>query len=137
MTWFAEFAWESTLCFYATNYLNDLVGPGIARAHYGGCLFLFPPKPVPDVWDDLRFEKARRPSERLLLAALWHARDRFVAYVSARPPAPEAVATAAAFGKHIVHLPLSTFSASTLEKLRRFHVLNGKVVRSWAARFVR
>jgi hypothetical protein len=137
MTWFAEHLQESTLAFYATHFLDQLVGPGIGRARYGGCLFLYPPIRIPDVWDDLRFEKARRPSERLLLAALFHARDRFVAFVSARPPAPEAVATAKVLGRHVVHLPLSTFSARTLEKLRRFHVLNGRAVRSWAARFIR
>lgn len=137
MTWFAEHLQESTLAFYATRFLDQMIGPGIGRARYGGCLFLYPPIRIPDVWDDLRFEKARRPSERLLLAALFHARDRFVAFVSARPPAPEAVATAQLLGRHVVHLPLSTFSARTLEKLRRFHVLNGRVVRSWAARFIR
>jgi hypothetical protein len=137
MTWMAEHEQESTLAFYATNFLDDMVGPGIGRARYGGCMFLYPPVPIPDVWDDLRFEKARRPSERLLLAALFHARDRFVAYVSKRPPSPEILATARLFHRHVVHLPLSTFSSRTLEKIRRFHVLNGRVVRSWAARFVR
>ena len=47
------------------------------------------------------------------------------------------VATARQFNRHVVHLPLSTFSSRTLEKLRRFHVLNARVVRSWAARFIR
>jgi len=137
MTWMAEHGGESTLAFYATHHLDDLVGPGIGRCRYGGCMFLYPPIPIPDVWDDLRFEKARRPSERLLLAALFHARDRFVAWVAAKPPSPEIVATAKQFRRHVVHLPLSTFSARTLAKLRKFHVLNGQVVRGWAARFVR
>ncbi|MSP15080.1 MAG: hypothetical protein EXR73_00465 [Myxococcales bacterium] len=137
MTWMAEHQQESTLAFYATDPLADLVGPGIGRARYGGCMFLFPPIAIPDIWDDLRFEKARRPSERLLLAALFHAKDRFVAYVAAKPPRPELVATAKRLRHHIVHLPLSTFSARTLARLRRVHVLNGQVVRSWAARFIR
>jgi hypothetical protein len=137
MTWMAEHAQESTLAFYATDPLQDLIGPGIGRARYGGCMFLFPPLAIPDIWDDLRFEKARRPSERLLLAALFHAKERFVAYVAARPPRPELVATARRLRRHIVHLPLSTFSAQTLARLRRVHVLNGQVVRSWAARFIR
>jgi hypothetical protein len=137
MTWMAEHKQESTLAFYATDFLGDMVGPGVGRSRYGGCMFLFPPVGIPDVWEDLRFEKARRPSERLLLAALYHARDRFVAYVAARPPAQEVVATAQILHRHVVHLPLSTFSSRTLEKIRRFHVLNGRVVRSWAARFIR
>lgn len=137
MTWFAEHAQESTLAFYATNFLDEMVGPGIGRCRYGGAMFLYPPVPIPDVWDDLRFEKARRPSERLLLAALFHARDRFVTWVAARPPSPEILATARQFKRHVVHLPLATFSARTLEKIRRFHVLNGREVRSFAARFIR
>ncbi len=137
MTWMAEHAQESTLAFYATHYTADLVGPGIGRCRYGGCMFLFPPVAIPDVWDDLRFEKARRPSERLLLAALFHSKDRYLAYVAARAPSPEIVATAKQMRRHIVHLPLSTFSTRTLEKIRRFHVLNGQDVRSFAARFIR
>jgi hypothetical protein len=137
MTWMAEHKQESTLAFYATDFLHDMVGPAIGRSRYGGCMFLYPPVGIPDIWEDLRFEKARRPSERLLLAALYHAREHFVAYVAAKPPSPEVVATAQVLGRHVVHLPLSTFSSRTLEKIRRFHVLNGRVVRSWAARFIR
>lgn len=136
-TWMAEHAEESTLAFYATSPQDDLVGPGVARAYYGGCMFVFPPLLIPDIWDDLRFEKARRPSERLLLAALCYSRERFVAYVSSRPPSREARSTAEALGKHVIQLPLSSFSARTLERVRRVHVLNGRVVRSWAARFIR
>jgi len=137
MTWMAEHKQESTLAFYATDFLQDMVGPAIGRSRYGGCMFLYPPVGIPDIWEDLKFEKARRPSERLLLAALYHAKEHFVAYVAAKPPAPEVVATAQVLGRHVVHLPLSTFSSRTLEKIRRFHVLNGRVVRSWAARFIR
>ena len=51
-TWYAEHAGESTLAFYATDPMKNLVGPGIAQAEYGGALFLFPPRPIPDVWSD-------------------------------------------------------------------------------------
>jgi hypothetical protein len=136
-TWMAEHEEESTLAFYATNYMEDLVGPGIGRARYGGCMLIFPPLWIPDVWDDLRFERARRPSERLLLAAIYHGRDRYVAHVSDRPPAREVQLTAERYHKHIIHLPLSTFSSHMLERIRRVHVLNDKYVRSWAARYIR
>lgn len=135
-TWLAEHDQESTLAFYATDPRRDLVGPGIGRIHYGGCFFLFPPIPIPDVWDDLRFERARRPSERLLLSALYWTRDRFVAYAGPTPPAPEVQAQARLLGRHIVYVPLTSFSATTLERLRRAHVLNGRQVRSWADRFI-
>ena len=35
-TWYAEHAEESTLAFYATDPMKNLVGPGIAQAQYGG-----------------------------------------------------------------------------------------------------
>lgn len=137
LTWMAEHENESTLAFYATNFGADLVGPGIGEATYGGCMLLYPPIPIPDVWDDQRFERARTPSERLLLAALWYTPDRFVAYLAEKPPAPELQDSAARLGKHIVYLPISSMSKGTIEKIRRFHVLNGHQVRSWASRFIR
>ena len=40
-------------------------------------------------------------------------------------------------GRKIVHLPLKRFGGQLIERLRRFHVLNGKTVRSYAADFIR
>jgi hypothetical protein len=41
------------------------------------------------------------------------------------------------FGRKIVHLPLKRFSGQLVERLRQFHVLNGKEIRSYAAEFIR
>ena len=41
-TWFAEHKEESTLCFFATNYMDNMIGPGIGQATYGGCMMIFP-----------------------------------------------------------------------------------------------
>ena len=136
-TWMAEHEEESTLAFYSTDPEDDIVGPGIGRIFYGGCMFIYPPMIIPNIWDDLRFEQARRPSERLLLAALWYSRDRYVAYAAPTPPPAEVKQQAETLGKHIVYVPMSSFSSSTLERLRRAHVLNGHEVRSWADRFIR
>ncbi|MEM7164242.1 MAG: hypothetical protein AAF581_02190 [Planctomycetota bacterium] len=136
-TWMAEHHNESTLSFYATNYMDGLIGPGIARAHYGGCSLIYPPVGIPDIWGDFRFERARTPSERLLLAAIYWAQDYYVVHVGNKPPAPEVQQEAQRRKKHVLHLPLSTFSTRTLERLRRFHVLNGQEVRSWAQGFIR
>ena len=136
-TWMAEHQNESTLSFYATDYHDNHIGPGIARAHYGGCLLIFPPIGIPDVWNDLRFEQARTPSERLLLAGVYWAQDRYVVHVAKRPARPEVREEAGRRGKHVIHLPLSTFGRTTLERLRRVHVLNGQQVRTWAHRFIR
>ncbi len=136
-TWFAEHNEESTLAFFATNPMNDMVGPGIARADYGGALFLFPPRPIPDIWNDSRLDLADTLEERLLAAALLHSRERHVAVVSPKPPPASWRRLARRFGRKIVHLPLKRFSGQLIERLRRFHVLNGKQVRSYAADFIR
>jgi hypothetical protein len=41
------------------------------------------------------------------------------------------------FGRKLVHLPLKRFSGQQIEQLRRFHLLDGKEVRSYAADFIR
>jgi hypothetical protein len=136
-TWYAEHAEESTLAFYATDPLSNLVGPGIAQALYGGALFIFPPRPIPDVWTDKRLDFTDTLEERLLAAAFLHTNDRHVAVVSAQIPPAAWRRLARKFGRKIVHLPLKRFSGQLLERLRIFHVLNGKHVRSYAADFIR
>jgi hypothetical protein len=136
-TWFAEHAEESTLAFYATDPLQNMVGPGIAQAEYGGALFLYPPRPILDVWTDPRLDAADTLEERLLAAALLHSQERHVALVSPKPPPASWRRLARRYGRKIVHLPLKRFSGQLIERLRRFHVLNGRQVRSYAADFIR
>ncbi len=136
-TWYAEHHEESTLAFYATDPMKNLVGPGIAQAEYGGALFLFPPRPIPDVWTDRRLDFTDTLEERLLAAGFLHSQDRHVAVVSPKLPPASWRRLARRFGRKIVHLPLKRFSGQLLERLRTFHVLNGKPVRSYAADFIR
>jgi hypothetical protein len=136
-TWFAEHQNESTLCFYATNPLDSMVGPGIAQAEYGGAMFLWPPRPIVDVWTDPGLDFADTLEERLLAGAFAHSRERSVAVVSPSPPRAPWRRIARRFGRKIVHLPLKRFSGQVIERLRTFHVLNGKDVRSYAAQFIR
>jgi hypothetical protein len=136
-TWYAEHAEESTLAFYATDPMNNMVGPGIAQAQYGGALFVFPPRSIPDVWSDKRLDFADTLEERLLAAAFLHSTDRHVAVVSPVIPPAGWRRLARKFGRKIVHLPLKRFSGQLLERLRTFHVLNGRHVRSYAADFIR
>jgi hypothetical protein len=136
-TWYAEHLEESTLAFYGTDAMKNLVGPGIAQAEYGGAMFLFPPRPIPDIWEDTRFDFADTLEERLLAAAFLHSRERHVALVCPKPPSPSWRRLARKYGKKIVHLPLGRFGGQLVERLRRFHVLNGKQVRSYAAEFIR
>jgi hypothetical protein len=136
-TWYAEHGEESTLAFYATDPMKNLVGPGIAQAEYGGALFIFPPRPIPDVWTDPRLDFTETLEERLLAGAFLHSRDRHVAVVSPKLPPSSWRRLARRYGRKIVHLPLKRFSGQLLERLRIFHVLNGKQVRSYATDFIR
>ena len=136
-TWYAEHLEESTLAFYATDPMKNLIGPGIAQAEYGGALFIFPPRPIPDIWTDARLDFADTLEERLLAGAFLHSNDRHVAVVSPKIPPAGWRRLARRYGKKIVHLPLKRFGGQLLERLRTFHVLNGKQVRSYAADYIR
>jgi hypothetical protein len=136
-TWYAEHHEESTLCFFATDYQQNLIGPGIAEATYGGAFFLFPPRSIIDVWTDPRIPMDFTLEERLLAGAFMNSKERHVALVSPAPPKSSWRKLARGYGRKIVHLPLKRFSQQTVERLRQFHVLNGKEVRTYAAEYIR
>ncbi len=136
-TWFAEHQNESTLAFFATNFVQELVGPGIGLATYGGALFLFPPVAIPDVWLDPRLDFTETLEERLLAAACLHSQSPQIALLSALPPGAGWRRLARRFRKRWIHVPLAQFSDSTVQQLRMVHVLNGRQVRSYAAHFIR
>jgi len=136
-TWYAEHAEESTLAFFSTDPMANLIGPGIAQAEYGGALFLYPPRAIPDIWTDPRLDFADTLEARLLAGAFLHSRDRHVALVSPNPPPASWRRLARRFGRKIVPIPLKHFGGQLVERLRRFHVLNGKQIRSYAADFIR
>ncbi|MEM9941630.1 MAG: hypothetical protein AAF939_08570 [Planctomycetota bacterium] len=136
-TWFAEHKNESTLAFFATDFSDQPVGPGICLATYGGAMFLFPPVAISDIWSDKRLEFATTLEEQILGAACLHSQCPHIALVSSAPPGQAWNQIAKKFGKKFVHLPLSRFSDSTVQQLRMVHVLNGHEVRSYAADFIR
>ena len=136
-TWYAEHQNESTLAFFATNYQQEMVGPGIALATYGGCLFLFPPKRIRDIWTDKRLDYVETLEERVLAAACMNASCPNIALVSPGPPGAAWRRLAKRYKKKWVHIPLSRFSDATINQLRQVHVLNGHQVRSYAADFIR
>ena len=137
ITWHAEHQDESTLAFFSTAFEENFVGPGIAMATYGGAMFLFPPRPVPDVWHDHRFNVVDTLEERLLIAACHHSQERHIAVLSSSPPGIAWRRLAKRYGKKLVHVPLNSFSSETVQQLRMFHVLNGHEVRSYAEHFIR
>lgn len=136
-TWQAEHAEESTLCFYATPFLDRMVGPGIGQSRYGGALFLFPPRPIRDVWEDEALHMARTLEERLIAGAAAHSRDLHIVLVSPIPPRARWRQLVRSFQRRLVFIPLRRFSGQTIDRLRRFHVLNGHEIRSYAAAYIR
>lgn len=135
-TWYAEHQEESTLCFYATHFVEQMVGPGIGQSRYGGALFLFPPRPIRDIWTDPSLVFARTLEERLIAAAALHSKESAIALVSPRPPSVRWRQIAKQREKRLVTIPLTRFSGQVIDRLRRFHVLNGHEIRSYAARFI-
>jgi hypothetical protein len=136
-TWYAEHAEESTLCFYATPFPDNLVGPGIGQSFYGGALFLFPPRSIPDIWSDPGLAFTSTLEERLIAAAAVHSQEPYIALVAPIPPPARWRVIARQFGRKLVYIPLARFSGQTVDRLRRFHVLNGHNIRSYAAQFIR
>jgi hypothetical protein len=136
-TWYAEHQEESTLSFYATPFAANMIGPGIGEACYGGALFLFPPRLIPDIWENPALDFATSLEERLLAGACAHSREPHVAVVSPVPLKSVWRKIAHRFGRKLVPIPLHRFSGQTIARLRRFHVLNGHDIRSYAARFIR
>lgn len=136
-TWYAEHAEESTLCFYASPFREQMVGPGIGQSRYGGALFLFPPRPIPNIWVDPRLNFARTLEERLIAGAALHSQEAHIVLVSPIPPRAQWRRIVRQFHRRLVTIPLNRFSGQTVDRLRRFHVLNGHEIRSYAARYIR
>ena len=136
-TWYAEHAQESTLCFYATPFLENMVAPGIGQSRYGGALFIFPPRAIPDIWTDDALGFAKTLEERLIAAGAVHSRETHLALVTPIAPKARWRQIAKQFGRRLVPIPLSRFSGQMIDRLRRFHVLNGQEIRSFAAQFIR
>lgn len=86
ITWHAEHYDESTLSFFATDFMEQMVGPGIAQGQYGGAMFLFPPRDIPDIWIDPRFDFVDTLEERLIVAGCHYSREKHLALLSESPP---------------------------------------------------
>jgi hypothetical protein len=125
MTWLGEHSQESDMAFYSTNPQDQVVGPGISRAEYGGFLLSYPPRRMLDVWHDTDYWFAESKPETLLLAALDYTLERFVVYVAARPPRSIFKTIAARLGRKIVYIPMGQLSPVSLKKIRVVHVLDG------------
>ena len=136
-TWYAEHGGESTMALFATDYRDEMVGPGIALATYGGAFFLYPPRSIPDIWNDEVLDFAETLEDRLVAAACLHSECKHIALLAPAPPGAGWRRMVKRFGKSLVHIPLAQFSDATVQQLRMAHVLNGQEVRSFASHFIR
>lgn len=125
MTWLGEHSQESDMAFYSTNPYEQVVGPGITRAEYGGFLLSYPPRRMLDVWHDPDYWFAESKAETLLLASLDYTLERFVVYVAARPPRSLFKTVASRLGRKIIYIPIGQLSPVSLKKIRAVHVLDG------------
>jgi hypothetical protein len=124
-TWLGENQNESDMAFYSTFPFDNLVGPGMGRAEYGGFLMTLPPRRLYDVWQDADYQFAESKSERLLLAALDYSLHRHVVYVAAKPPRSIFKTIASRVGRTIIYIPIGQLSPVSLKKIRVVHVLDG------------
>jgi hypothetical protein len=131
-TWLGEHQNESDMSFYSTFPFENLVGPGIGRAEYGGYLMTLPPRRLFDVWSDPDYEFAETKPERLLMAALDYSVEKFVVYVAAKPPRSIFRSIAAHLNRKILYVPIGQLSPAKMKKLRVVHVLDSYDRRSEA-----
>jgi len=124
-TWLGENQNESDMAFYSTFPFDNLVGPGIGRAEYGGFLMSLPPRRMYDVWQDADYEFAESKSERLLLAALDYSVHHYVVYVAAKPPRSIFKTIASRVDRTVIYIPIGQLSSVSLKKIRVVHVLDG------------
>jgi hypothetical protein len=135
-TWLGENQNESDMAFYSTFPFDNMVGPGIGRAEYGGFLMSLPPRRMYDVWQDADYEFAEAKSERLLLAGIDYSIHRYVVYVAARPPRSIFKTIASRVGRTIIYLPIGQLSPVSLKKIRVVHVLDGYEKRDIAKEYL-
>ena len=115
---------DRDMAFYSTHPFDNIVGPGIGRAEYGGFLMTLPPRRMFDVWSDGDYEFAESKPERLLMAALDYSMERYVVYVAAKPPRSIFRSIAAHLNRKIIYVPIGQLSPTKLKKVRVVHVLD-------------
>lgn len=135
-TWIGEHNQESDMAFYATSMANQVIGPGISKCEYGGFMMSYPPRRLRDVWSDPDYLECRNKAEVLLVAAIDYASKPLIVYVASQPPRSIIKSFARRFGKKIIYIPIGQLSPVTLNKLRMFHVLDGKDKRDIADEYI-
>jgi hypothetical protein len=135
-TWLGEHQNESDMAFYSTHPFDNIVGPGIGRAEYGGLLMTLPPRRLYEVWADPDYDFAESKSERLLMAGLDYSVERFVVYVAAKPPRSIFRSIAAHLNRKILYVPIGQLSPTKVKRLRVVHVLDSYARRTEAKEYI-
>lgn len=136
VVWWGEHTQESDMAFYATPMHTHMVGPGISRCVYGGFLLTYPPGRLGDIWTDPFFNQFDKARDRLLAAAILYNEKNVVVHVAEHPPSQRLHYLAGRFGQRIAHFPLSNINPVQLNRVRRFHVLDGRDKRGGAGEFI-
>lgn len=136
MTWLGEHDQESDMAFYATDPVENIVGPGICRCEYGGFILAYPPRRMMDVWQDPDYRSAASRSEVLLMAALDYSVEKHIVYVAAKPPRSIFKQFAARRDRKIVYIPLGSLSPHKLKQIKVLHILSGKDKREIAKDYI-
>ena len=136
MTWLGEHDQESDMAFYATSPAEQVVGPGIMRATYGGFMLTLPRGRLFDVWSDRDYRFAQDKAEVLLMAAIDYSLEKVVVHVAADQPSDRIRHYAAVQAKQVTHIPLASLSPVTLKKIRVMHILAGKDKRDIARDYI-
>jgi hypothetical protein len=135
-TWLGENQNESDMAYYSTHPFDQIVGPGIGRAEYGGFLMTLPSRRLFDVWSDPDYDLAESKAERLLLAAIDYSLERHIVYVAAKPPRSIFRSIASRMGRSILYIPIGQLSPTKLKKVRVVHVLDSHKRRETAKDYI-
>jgi hypothetical protein len=136
MSWLGEHDQESDMAFYSTDPTQQIVGPGIMRATYGGFMLSSPPGRLYDVWRDRDYRLAGSKAEVLTMAAVDYSEEKLIVHLGLSPPPARMKTYASSLGKRIVHVPLGSVSPITVRKIRVVHILAGHDKREFAKDYV-
>jgi hypothetical protein len=136
LSWLGEHEQESDMALFSTDPTQQIVGPGIMRATYGGFMLSYPPGRLFDVWRDPDYRQAESKADVLTLAAVDYSLEKLIVHLASSPPADRLKSYAARQGKRIVHIPLGSVSPITVRKIRVVHVLAGHDKRPIAKSYV-
>ncbi len=136
MTWLGEHDQESDMAFYASDPTEQVVGPGIMRAVYGGFMLTMPRGRLLDIWHDPDYRMAREKAEVLLMAAVDYSPERLIVHLAPDPPSSRLHQYAAVQSKAIVHIPIGSMSPTALDRIRTVHLLAGYHIRERAGAYI-